>query len=84
MRGSDRTCANVRRPRCPLGQRERELRESRRQIRKRIQSDILVPVLLACQRGLGVVDVHPAEVRHADVALELGHWGGYMRWSERT
>ena len=49
----------------------------------RIQSDVFMAVLLARQWGLGVVDVHPAEVRQADVTLELGDLSGYMRRSDR-
>ena len=38
-----------------------------------VQPDVLVPVFLASERALGVVEVHTAQVLEADVALELGH-----------
>ena len=38
-----------------------------------VQPDVLVPVFLAPEHALGVVEVHAAQVLEADVALELGH-----------
>src|SRR5690606_3109456 len=34
-------------------------------------TDVLVPVLVAAERMLGVVDVHTAQVAQADLALEV-------------
>lgn len=86
MRGSDSTRAKVARPSWPLdpGQRaprwKEKIHKNFSQRRgcltgaRHVQADVLVPVLLAAQADLGIVQVHPPEVLEPDLAFELGHW----------